>query len=117
MKVSGHGTGMTLTTVGDIKLTKCKGTFHLWSSSQKLPSDASNFRPSSASNSTSRQTSHWDLLQAQLGYTRVQPNGQDHNGTIPATFDTPCDGAASDAFVGRGYDNLARYVAVASSGQ
>ncbi|KAI4278304.1 MAG: hypothetical protein LQ337_001126 [Flavoplaca oasis] len=73
--------------------------------------------PSSASNSTSRQTSHWDLLQAQLGYTRVQPNGQDHNGTIPATFDTPCDGAASDAFVGRGYDNLARYVAVASSGQ
>ncbi|KAL8839443.1 MAG: hypothetical protein Q9176_004439 [Flavoplaca citrina] len=73
--------------------------------------------PSSTSNSTSRQTSHWDLLQAQLGYTGVQPNGQDQNGTTPATFDTPGDVAASDAFVGRGYDNLARYVAIASSGQ
>ena len=30
MKVFGLGTGMTLTTVGGIKLTKCKDTFHLW---------------------------------------------------------------------------------------
>ncbi|KAL8657301.1 MAG: hypothetical protein Q9226_002051 [Calogaya cf. arnoldii] len=73
--------------------------------------------PSSISNSTSRQSSHWDLLQAQLGYPAVQPNGQDQNGTTPSTSGTRGEGSASEAIVGRGYDNLARYVAIASSGQ
>ncbi|KAI4251415.1 MAG: hypothetical protein L6R42_008393 [Xanthoria sp. 1 TBL-2021] len=42
---------------------------------------------------------------------------QDQNGTTPATSGVRGEDSASEAIVGRGYDNLARYVAIASSGQ
>ncbi|KAL8755272.1 MAG: hypothetical protein Q9199_003761 [Rusavskia elegans] len=42
---------------------------------------------------------------------------QDQNGTTPATSGVRGEESASEAIVGRGYDNLARYVAIASSGQ
>ncbi|KAI4111882.1 MAG: hypothetical protein LQ339_000341 [Xanthoria mediterranea] len=73
--------------------------------------------PSSISNSTSRQTSHWDLLEAQLGYPGAQPNGQDQHDTTLATSDAIGEGSASKAIVGRGYDDLFRYMAIDSSGQ
>ncbi|KAL8670198.1 MAG: hypothetical protein Q9168_005254 [Polycauliona sp. 1 TL-2023] len=73
--------------------------------------------PSSTSNSTSRQTSHWDLLQAQLGYSEVQSNGQTQNSTSPATSGARGEGSASETIAGRGYDSLANYVRIAGSGQ
>ncbi|KAL8992584.1 MAG: hypothetical protein Q9169_006987 [Polycauliona sp. 2 TL-2023] len=66
-------------------------------------------------NSSSRQTSHWDLLQAQLGYPEAQSNGHDQNGMtqVTSTGDRPISAATVD----RGYECLHRYVAIAHSGQ
>ncbi|KAL8859868.1 MAG: hypothetical protein Q9178_003701 [Gyalolechia marmorata] len=73
---------------------------------------------SSTSNTTSRRTtfSHRDLLQAQIDFSGLQYNGPVQNSTTPATSSARGE-EASEAIVGRGYDNLARYVAIVQSGQ
>ncbi|KAL8729117.1 MAG: hypothetical protein Q9166_004948 [cf. Caloplaca sp. 2 TL-2023] len=74
--------------------------------------------PSVASTTASRQNpTHLDLLHAQFGHPGLPSHTQDQTSTTPQFSGISGLEAASNMFEGRGYEDLTRYVAVASSGQ